>query len=83
MNGSVSPRLGLRFELERGELRGYGPDGRLRRRPDEIAQELAQQRQRAEQASAKRDVERARAEQLAAKLGELGLDPEAPPAPEG
>lgn len=97
INGHVSPRLGFRFELERGELRVYGPDGRLLRRPDEIAPELAQQRQRAEyeaqraehearraaEALAERDAERARAERLAAKLRELGLDPEAPPTPEG
>ncbi|MCS6866205.1 MAG: Uma2 family endonuclease [Gemmataceae bacterium] len=92
MSGHVSPRLGFRFAVERGELRVYGPDGRLLRRPDEIAQELAEQRHRAEQeaqraeqearraaeAMAERDAERARAERLAAKLRALGLDPDAP-----
>jgi Uma2 family endonuclease len=63
MNGHVSPRLGFRFELVKGAVRVLGPDGRELRRPDEIARELAD--------------ERARADRLAARLRELGLDPDA------
>jgi Uma2 family endonuclease len=91
MNGHVSPRLGFRFELIRGAVRVFGPDGRQLRKPDEIARELAEERERAEQeatraeaeakraeAEAKRaEQEHARAERLAAKLRELGLDPDA------
>jgi Uma2 family endonuclease len=91
MNGHVSPRLGVRFELVKGAVRVVGPDGRVFRKPDEIAKELAdvrtraeQESQRAAQAAARADEETKRAEEaeqkaarLAAKLRELGLDPEA------
>ena len=63
MTRHVSPRLGWRFEVTRGRLAVYGPDGRPLRRPDE--------------AMAERDAERARADRLAAKLRALGLDPDA------
>jgi Uma2 family endonuclease len=63
LNGWVSPRLGWRFQLDTGELTVFGPDGRKLRDPAEIARE--------------RDAERARAERLAAKLRELGIDPDA------
>lgn len=58
-----SPRLGVTFRLEEsGELSVFDPDGRKFLRPVENVA-------RAEQAEA-------RAERLAAKLRELGLDPE-------
>ena len=63
MNAHVSPRLGWTFKVHRGRLVVYGPDGRVLRRPDEIA--------------AERDDERARADRLAAKLRALGVDPDA------
>ena len=63
MNGHVSPRLGFRFVLERGELTVFGPDGRQLRTPAEIA--------------AERDAAEARAAKLATKLRELGVDPDA------
>ncbi len=56
MNGHVSPRLGWRFTLERGQVTVYGPDGRPLQKPDEAIR---------------------RAERLAAKLRELGVDPDA------
>ena len=84
MNGHVSPRLGFRFSLVKGQVAVFGPDGRQLRRPDEIAQELTAERTRADHAAAERDAERERAEQerqraerLAAKLREMGLDPDA------
>lgn len=91
MNGHVSPRLGFRFSLVKGQVAVFGPDGRQLRKPDEIAQELAAERTRADRAAADRDAEHARAEEqmnraeqereraerLAAKLRELGLDPDA------
>ncbi|GIV21690.1 MAG: hypothetical protein KatS3mg023_3441 [Armatimonadota bacterium] len=62
MQGWVSPRLGVRFTLEDGELVLYRPDGErfvpyveLRRRLDEATR---------------------RAERLAQRLRELGVDPE-------
>jgi Uma2 family endonuclease len=63
MNGHVSPLTGFRFALVQGDVRLFGPDGQLLRKPDEIARDLR--------------AERARAERLAAKLRELGLDPDA------
>jgi hypothetical protein len=74
MRGWVSPRLGVRFDLEGTELRLTGPDGKpfatyveLTRQRDGLAQqrdELAQQRALAEE----------RANRLAARLRELGVE---------
>lgn len=69
MNGYVSPRLGLRFVLETGELTVFGRDGR----PLRSAAEMALERDEAERRAAE---ERERAEKLAAKLRELGVDPD-------
>ena len=64
MDGWASPRLGIRFQFdESGELKIYRPDGR----PFATYVELAEQ---AEQ-------ERERAERLAARLKDLGIDPDA------
>ena len=62
IEGWVSPRLGVRFKLSLNGLELYRPDGQ------KFASyvELAQQRELAEQ----------RAERLAAKLQELGIDPD-------
>lgn len=62
MDGWVSPRLGMRFKLQEGNLRLYGPDGREFLAPSEIA--------------AERDAAEQRAERFAAKLRELGIDPD-------
>ncbi len=68
-NGFVSPRVGIRFLLERGQLTVYGPDGRQFKRPDEIAEErdeaeewLARERLRAEQERQKAELEKQRAD---------------------
>jgi Uma2 family endonuclease len=58
----VSPRLGTRFGVAKGELTVRGPDGRPFLSPAEIA--------------AGRNAAERRAEKLAAKLRELGIDPE-------
>ena len=63
MNGWVSPRLGIRFDMWADELRIIGPDGR----PFVTYVELAQAA----------DQERERAERLAAKLRAAGIDPDA------
>jgi Uma2 family endonuclease len=89
MEGWTSPLLEIRFELgplappdaptdtPRRPLRVFGPDGR----PFSSFAALAAERNRAEaernRAEAERDAERERAERLAARLRELGVDPEA------
>lgn len=67
--GWVSPRLGVRFEFEAGELRIYRPDGKRFLTFEELEAERALAEQRAEQ-------ERQRAERLAAQLRELGVEPQ-------
>lgn len=62
ISGWVSPRLGVRFELVEGKLEIYRPDGGR----FVSYMELEAQRQQAEQ----------KAERLAAKLRELGMNPE-------
>ena len=82
MSGWVSPRLGVRFELT-DDLTIYRPDGRpfatyleIGRQRDEAERGADQQRQRADQERQRADQERLRAERLAARLRELGLDPD-------
>ena len=91
MNGWVSPRLGVRFELARDELRLYGPDGRpfatyveLARQREELArqrEELARQQQelaqQRDQERQAKDEAQERAARLAAQLKALGIEPEA------
>jgi Uma2 family endonuclease len=83
IDGWISPRLGLRFSLKQGELSIFGPDGRELRSPAEIAAdrdaehrraELEKKRAEEETARAKTAVERAA--QLAARLREMGVDPD-------
>ncbi len=62
MNGWVSPRLGVRFGLTDHELVLTGPDGTSFASYVELARQ--------------RDEERARAARLAARLRELGVDPD-------
>ncbi len=69
MQGWVSPRLGVRFELASGELQIYRPDGR----PFETYVDLERSRRIAEQDA---EQERQRAERLAAQLRALGIAPE-------
>jgi Uma2 family endonuclease len=76
VNGWVSPRLGVRFDMSGPELVIYGPDGRPLLTYVELAEERdAAERGRAE-AERDRDAERTRAERLAERLRELGVDPE-------
>jgi Uma2 family endonuclease len=69
VNGYVSPRTGLRFSLAPDELTLFGHD----ERPLRTAEELAAEREAAEQAA---QEQREKAEKLAAKLRELGVDPD-------
>lgn len=63
LNGWVSPRLGIRFLVGTGGLALFGSDGQPFRTWAELARE--------------RDEQRQRAERLAARLRELGVDPDA------
>ena len=69
MAGWVSPHLGIRFEIERGVLQLYQPDGERFATYVELMEQREQERQRAEQ-------ERQRAERLAERLRALGIEPE-------
>lgn len=91
MNGFVSPRLGIRFESHRGQVAVYHPDGRRflsyvelgtraeeeRRRAEQENRRAEQEKARAEHEMGRAEQEKRRAEKLAAKLRELGLDPDA------
>jgi Uma2 family endonuclease len=83
MDGWVSPRLGIRFDLSGPELRIFGADGRpfasyleviAQRDQEQREKELAQQ----QAAQARQQAEEAvqRAERLAAQLRALGIEPE-------
>lgn len=90
IEGWISPRLGIRFEVGEDGLAIYEPDGeafvspeKLREERDFDRQRAEQEFQRAEQADQKAEQERQRAEQadqraerLAAKMRELNIDPD-------
>jgi Uma2 family endonuclease len=59
-DGFVSPRLGIRFDMSRGTLRVYRPDGQVFRSFEEVVVEAEQAKRGAEQA--KRETEQARRE---------------------
>lgn len=69
IEGWVSPRLGIRFEMAE-ELQIFAPSGEGFMTSVELAQLRDQERQRAEQAEA-------RSQMLEARLRELGIDPDA------
>lgn len=62
MQGWVSPLLGIRFEMEDGELVMYHPDGTRFATYEEMAEQV--------------EKEHERAEKLAMRLRELGVDPD-------
>ena len=51
MEGWISPRLGVRFELERGALQLYRPDGERFATYVELMEQREQERRRAEQSA--------------------------------
>jgi Uma2 family endonuclease len=69
MHGWVSPRLGIRFELQGGELRIYKPNG------ERFATYVELEAMR-EQANRERDEARQEVERLRARMRELGIDPD-------
>ncbi|TAG89397.1 MAG: Uma2 family endonuclease [Oscillatoriales cyanobacterium] len=83
MEGWISPRLGVRFELGSDGLEIYRPNGEKFLSYAEVEedrllnrQRLQQESQRAEQESQRAEQESQRAERLAAKLRELNIDPD-------
>ena len=84
MQGWVSPRLGIRFELKGTELELTRPDGArfetfvaLQQRAEAERQRAEAESQRAEVEHQQAGIEYARAERLALRLRELGIDPDA------
>ena len=84
MEGWVSPRLGLRFGLDGGELCLDRPDGQrfvsyaeldALREQDRLSADT--ERQRAAAAGQRAEAERQRTERLVAQLRSLGIEPEA------
>jgi Uma2 family endonuclease len=69
MHGWRSPRLGIRFDTSGEALRIFAPDGT----PFRSHQEVVEWAMQAEQ---EREQKRQRAERLAARLREMGTDPE-------
>ena len=83
MEGWISPRLGVRFELGEDGLEIYRPNGEKFISYAELEEErlldrqrLQQESQRAEQESQRAEQESQRAQRLAAKLRELNIDPD-------
>jgi Uma2 family endonuclease len=70
MNGWVSPRLGIRFDLSR-ELQIYRPDGSKFYSYIEICQLLEQEKQRAEQAEQRVEEMEALLKQYRERFGDL------------
>jgi Uma2 family endonuclease len=84
MQGWVSPRLGVRFELRDGMLDLIAPDGRHLETYVEVMARAAEERLRAEEAEAHAAEEHqratqaeARAARLVAQLRALGIEPQA------
>ncbi len=73
MNGWVSPRLGLRFELRKDWLHIIGADGEEFLMIRERARRQQRALEESQRAAAKAEAER---KKLAAKLRELGVDPD-------
>ncbi|MEG4958649.1 MULTISPECIES: Uma2 family endonuclease [unclassified Microcoleus] len=76
MQGWISPRLGVRFELAEEGLEIYRPDGEKFLSYAEVEEQGLLDRQRLQQESQRAEQESQRAERLAAKLRELNIDPD-------
>ncbi|MFO1430923.1 MAG: Uma2 family endonuclease [Candidatus Competibacteraceae bacterium] len=81
MRGWVSPRLGIRFELEGMDLCLTGPDGRrfvsyveMAQQARREAQRAAQEAQRAEQEAQRAEAAEAELARLRALLAQQGID---------
>jgi Uma2 family endonuclease len=77
LNGWVSPRSGIRFEVVNYDLRILGADGRPFETYVEVVRRAEEEHRRAEEERRRAEEERRRAERLAEKLRALGADPDA------
>lgn len=76
MEGWVSPRLGIRFGMQNGDLVLTRPDGLPFVTPEELEARWTEAEQRAREAELRAREAESRAERLAARLRELGIEPE-------
>ncbi|MCG9889458.1 MAG: Uma2 family endonuclease [Thermosynechococcaceae cyanobacterium MS004] len=83
LDGWVSPRLGVKFSFDGQEFLLFRPDGQRFLSPIELSQVAAQERSRADLEQQRADFEQQRAnlaqqraEAFAAKLRELGINPD-------
>jgi len=76
MQGWVSPRLEIRFELTETGLEIYRPDGQKFLTPVELEQLRQQEFQRAEEALTRLAEEQQRYQDLLERLRSRGIDPE-------
>ncbi|OKH31204.1 hypothetical protein NIES2119_29415 [[Phormidium ambiguum] IAM M-71] len=76
INGWVSPRLGIKFELKSDTLEIFRPDGRRFLTSVELDRSSEEERQRAEDAIAQLEAEKQRYQALIERLREKGIDPE-------
>jgi Uma2 family endonuclease len=76
MDGWVSPRLGVRFQLSETELQIFGPSGTPFMSFVELDRLRQQAEVRAQQAETLLEQERSRSQALEARLREMGIDPD-------
>uniref|UniRef100_A0ACD5GZT1 Uma2 family endonuclease n=1 Tax=Desertifilum tharense IPPAS B-1220 TaxID=1781255 RepID=A0ACD5GZT1_9CYAN len=83
MNGWISPRLQIQFELNATTLTLYRPDGSpfldyntVQERLQQLEQQLQQVEQRAEIAEQRAETAEQRANRLAERLREMGINPD-------
>ena len=75
INGWVSPRLGIKFQIS-NTLEIYRPDGSKFLSFVELGQQAAQEAQRADEAIARLEQEKQRYQALEERLRAQGIDPE-------
>lgn len=76
MDGWVSPRLNIRFDLKESELEIYRRDGRKFLSSIELEQRAETEHQRAQQIQTQLEQEQQRATRMAEYLRSLGIDPD-------
>ena len=76
MNGWISPRLGVRFELVEDQFWLYAPDNQPFVPASESKRQVREQRQRADELQQRADEQQRRTERLAAQLRALGIEPD-------
>jgi Uma2 family endonuclease len=76
IQGWVSPRLNIRFELTGAGLVIYRPDGAPFLTPVELRHLFEEEQQKTKAAQAQAEAAQAQVDRLTARLRELGVDPE-------